>query len=149
MSRTSFVCVAALGLAAAGCGSATHFADRSRPPTPIDLTVYVNNARVSVSPASVGAGPVIFYVTNQAAQTETLTVQPAGGGRSLANTGPINPGETAQVQVDFSAANRDYTVTTNRAGASDAAQATGRPITPATLHVGAPRPSADNALLQP
>ena len=34
-------------LIATGCGGGTTFANKPRPPTPINLTVYVNNARVS------------------------------------------------------------------------------------------------------
>ena len=128
----------------AGCGSATHFADNPRPATPVDLTVYVNDARVSVSPARVGAGPVIFFVTNQASKTESVTIHGPG---NQATTGPINPQSTAQVTVDFSAAG-DYTISTS-GPSSDSAVAAGDRITPATLHIGAARPNADNALLQP
>ena len=37
-------------VAIAGCGSSGHFANHPSPPTPVNLTVYINNARVSVSP---------------------------------------------------------------------------------------------------
>lgn len=125
----------------AGCGSGGTFANKPRPATPVNLTVYVNDQRVSVSPASVGAGPVMFIVTNQANRNESVEVHGTGG-RSLASTGPINPGGTAQVTVDFNRG--DYTISTTEA------QLVGRSgIHPATLHIGPPRPSADNALLQP
>jgi hypothetical protein len=142
MSRTliAFLAVGAMGISA--CGSSAHFADKPRPATPVDLTVYVNDARVSVSPASVGAGPVIFYVTNQASRTESVDIE-SNTGRSLATTGPINPQQTAQVQVDFSSG--DYRVATS--GPSTVPPPP--PIRAAALHVGAPRPNADNALLQP
>ncbi|HET9720419.1 MAG TPA: hypothetical protein VFP55_10105 [Solirubrobacteraceae bacterium] len=147
MSRRPIFALLATGaVALSGCGSTAHFADRNRPPTPVDLTVYINDAKVSVSPASVGAGPVIFYVTNQASRTESLIVRSAAG-RSLANTGPINPRSTAQVQVDFRQGS--YRLTTSSATPSDAASLTAPPVAPATLRIGAPRPNADNALLQP
>jgi hypothetical protein len=150
MSRRFFAFLAS-GTAAAilgGCGSTAHFADRTRPPTPVDLTVYINDARVSVSPASVGAGPVMFYVTNQASHSESLSIQPSGDGRTLATTGPINPGGgTAQVQVDFSRG--DYQLTSSTGGGTDAQAATAKPISPATLHIGASRPSSNSAVLQP
>jgi hypothetical protein len=149
MSRRFFAFLAsgAAAVTLGGCGSSAHFADRSRPPTPIDLTVYINDARISVSPASVGAGPVIFYVTNQASHSVSLSVQPTGDGKMLATTGPINPGGgTAQVQVDFSRGS--YRITTSTGG-SDAQVASRKPIAPATLHIGAPRASANNVLLQP
>jgi hypothetical protein len=44
-----FAFVTAGAVLIAGCGSSAHFADKSRPPTPIDLTIYVNDSRVSVS----------------------------------------------------------------------------------------------------
>jgi hypothetical protein len=122
--------VAGCAVGLAGCGSSSHFANIHRPPTPINLTVYVNNQRVSVSPSRVGAGPVNFFVTNQAAASETVTI-----GSDQNTTGPINPGSSAQVQVDLGPGT--YQV---RAGGG---------ITPATLHIGAPRPSADNTLLAP
>jgi hypothetical protein len=122
--------VAACGLLAAGCGSSSHFTDFHRPPTPVDLTVYVNNHHVSVSPSRVGAGPVIFYVTNQATQSETVTI-----GSSQNTTGPINPDSSARIQVDLPTG--EYLV---KAGPQ---------IAPATLHIGKPRPNADNTLLQP
>jgi hypothetical protein len=130
----------------AGCGSSTPFANRPRPATPVNLTVYINNARVSVSPSSVGAGPVIFIVTNQAKNSESLTIKSAGASEAVASTGPINPQATAEVTVDFQTG--DYTITTGRSG-SLAEQATANPIQPATLHIGPPRPSASNQLLQP
>jgi hypothetical protein len=144
--RPIFALLATAAVGLSGCGGTAHFADRSRPPTPVDLTVYISDSKVSVSPAKIGAGPVIFYVTNQASRTESLIVRSAGG-RSLASTGPINPRSTAQVQVDFNTGS--YRLLTSSAAPSDAAAVTGRPVTPATLRIGAPRPNADNALLQP
>lgn len=132
-------------LLVAGCGSAGTFANKPRPATPVNLTVYVNDQRVSVSPASVGAGPVMFIVTNQASHNESVEVQD-NGGRSLASTGPINPGGTAQVTVDFNTGR--YTISTGKT--STEAQFVGHGgIHPATLRIGPPRPNADNALLQP
>ncbi len=87
--------------ALAGCGSGTHFADKSRPATPVNLTVYVNNAKVSLSPSSVGAGPVIFIITNQASQAVAVDRAAGPGGAALATTAPINPQATSSVSVDF------------------------------------------------
>lgn len=132
---------ASVGLA--GCGSTAHFADKSRPATPVSLSVYVNDRQVSVSPASVGAGPVIFVVSNGAAQTELVTIRPLSGGGSAASTGPINPGTSAQVQADLGTGS--YTVSTAPPGGS----AGGRTIRAATLHIGRPRPNSNNAVMQP
>ena len=133
-----------------GCGGTATFADKPRPPTPVNVTVYVNDTRVSVSPSSVGAGPVVFIVTNQASRSESLTILPPGGSTAppLADTGPISPQATAQVTVDFSSQG-DYTIDAGTSGSTDAALANRGSIHSATLHIGAQRPSASNALLQP
>jgi hypothetical protein len=147
MRKTMIGILAATSLGATGCGGGSTFANKPRPPTPIDLTVYVNNARVSISPTNVGAGPVIFIVTNQAAQNVSLSIQAAGGGESLATTGPINPQATTQVQV--APGPGDYTIAVESGGTNLASQAAQTSITAATLHVGPPRPSSSNVLLQP
>ena len=106
--------LAVIALTAAGCGGGATFANKPRPPTPVNLTVYINNARVSVSPSSVGAGPVVFIVSNAADQTVSLNIGTSDGS-SIGTTGPINPQSTAQVTVDF----RDpgtYTVSAGKSG---------------------------------
>jgi hypothetical protein len=133
MRRTAVALAVVCTAGVAGCGSTQHFADEARPATPVDLTVYINNARVSVSPTSVGAGPVVFYITNQASSAQSLTIRSAS--KTVASIQPINPGSTAQVQVNF--ASGAYQV------------ATGSQIHPATLKIGKPRASSDNVLLQP
>jgi hypothetical protein len=121
-------------LALAGCGSSQHFANIPRPPTPIDLSVYINQGQhVSVSPDRIGGGPVIMYVTNEANATETLSVN--ADGDAIASSGPIVSGQTARVTANLSTG--PYTISVNSH------------IKPATLHVGKPRPNADNVLLQP
>jgi hypothetical protein len=149
MRNTTYSTVAVALFALSGCGSGGHFANEPRPPVPINLTVYINNARVSLSPASVGAGEVVFIVTNQADKAETLTIHPAGkSAQPLARTGPINPQGTGQVAVDISHPG-EYAVATASSVGTDAALASRRPIAPARLHVGAPRPSSSDQLLQP
>jgi hypothetical protein len=134
--------VALFVFALAGCGSGAHFADKARPPTPINLSVYVNDARVSVSPRSVGAGPVMFIITNQASQAVQLTVRRATGGSALATTAPINPQATSSFSVDFRPG--DYTVGTS------AQNSLGPPtISSASLHVGKSRANGNGALLEP
>ncbi len=146
--RTVVTCTVAL-FALAGCGSSGTFANKPRPAAPVNLTVYVNNARVSVSPASTGAGQVVFIVTNQADKAESVTVHPAGNTtRSLASTGPINPQSTAQVTVDFNRPG-DYTLATGKASGTDADLTQPTTIQPASIHIGKPRPSSGNDLLQP
>lgn len=143
MSRVRAAAIIASTVGLAGCGSTAHFADKSTPATPVNLSVYVNDRQVSVSPGSVGAGPVNFLVSNGAATTELVTIRPSGGGGSAASTGPINPGTSAQVQADL--ATGRYTVTTSPAGGVPGTRA----IKPATLKIGRARPSANNAVMQP
>ncbi len=136
--------------AIAGCGGGAHFANLPRPPIPINLTVYINNQRVSISPSSVGAGPVQLIVTNQANSAESLIVLPAGtsAGQALADTGPLSPQATANVTVDLDSPGA-YTVAIAPSSSTEAAAASPTGIQPALLRVGKPRPSASNQLLNP
>jgi hypothetical protein len=141
----------ALGaLTLAGCGaSGGSYANKPRPPTPVNLTVYINDSRVSVSPSAVGAGPVVFIVTNQASKTQSLAISSSGfQGSQVASTGPINPQATATVTVDFTNPG-DYSVAASTGGQTQAQQANSSSIAPATIHVGTQRPNASNELLQP
>lgn len=135
--------------AVAGCGGGTHFANRPRPPAPVNLTVYINDQKVSVSPASVGAGPVVFIITNQASNAESLSVTSSGSSsQPLADTGPISPQATAQLSVDLQSPG-DYSVGTAPNNSTEAAAATPTGIQSALIHVGAPRPSSNNDVAQP
>jgi hypothetical protein len=147
--RTIKVGMFATMLALAGCGSSAKFANKPRPAIPVDLTVYINNARVSLSPTKVGAGEVIFIVTNQADRAESLTIHPAGDtSRQLATTGPIQPQATAQVTVDLREPGA-YTVGTAAGGQNQAQIATAAKIQPAALHIGPARRNSSGVLLQP
>jgi hypothetical protein len=130
------------GTTLSACGGSKHFANEPRPPAPVNLTVYIDNNRVSVSPSSVGAGPVAFIITNQASNAESLAVLHSGAGQPLANTGPINPQATAQVTVNFSPG--EYSLSTAGGDATG-----GSSIRAASIHVGPPRASSDSAVLQP
>lgn len=137
----------ATALVATACGSAGGKAPTAlRPATPVNLTVYVNDSRVSVSPTSVGAGPVVFVVTNQARRAEALAITGSGGSQ-LASTAPISPQGTTQVTVDFKPG--EYTITTARTGATDAQLSTPSTIRAASIHIGRARASSSNQLMQP
>jgi hypothetical protein len=133
--------LAVAALAVSACGSTSEGATTPRPPAPANLTVYIDNSRVSASPTSVGAGPVAFIITNQASQAESLAVQRAGNaaGQPLADTGPINPQATAEVTVNFTSPGR-YELSTGGGGGS---------IKAASIRIGRPRSSSDNQVLQP
>jgi hypothetical protein len=135
-------------LAISGCGAAGGTSPiAARPATPINLSVYVNDSRVSVSPMSVGAGPVVFVVTNQASHAEALAISASGQSTPLASTAPINPQGTTQVSVNFKPG--DYTIATASHGQTDADLSRPSPIQPASIHIGRARQSSDGDLLQP
>lgn len=136
--------LALLAFALTACGSTAHFADKSRPAAPVNVTVYVNNAKISLSPSSVGAGPVVFIITNQATSSVALTVRPALGGGALASTAPINPQATSSFSVDFHPG--DYTLATS---ASSSDTLSSGSISSASLHIGSARANGNSSLLQP
>jgi hypothetical protein len=135
--------LAVSGLAVSACGSSSPGATTPRASAPINLTVYVDNRRVSISPTAVGAGAVLLIITNQASQAESVSVLPStgSGGQALASTGPINPQATAQVSVNLTSPG-NYALT-----ASDASESSS--IQPATLRVGPHRASSSGQVLQP
>lgn len=129
------------------CGSTGgKLATELRPPNPVNLTVNVSNSQISVSPSSVGAGPVVFIVTNQANMAEALAISRAGSTGAIARTAPINPQGTTQVSVNFRPG--IYTIATARTGTD--AQLSGQPsIRSASIHIGHERPSSSSSLLAP
>jgi hypothetical protein len=145
MCSSTIAILAGATLAVSACGSSSPAASTPRPPAPVNLTVFIDNTRVSVSPASVGAGPVEFIITNQATQAESIAILPSGAsaGQPLASTAPINPQATAQIRVSFSSPG-SYSVATGAGGPGS-----GSAIRSASIHIGARRPSSDNDLLQP
>lgn len=149
MGIRTIVTVGMSALAVTACGSAGgKAASAAGAPTPVNLSVYVNDSRISISPRTVGAGPVIFIVTNHASHSEALSItRGAAGTHPVASTAPINPQGTTQVSVDFKAG--DYTISTAAHGRTDAQLSRPSRIPPASLHIGRKRPSASNSLLQP
>src|SRR2546421_10739872 len=149
MRRTTVGTFAAVLLVMSGCGGGTKFANKPRPASPVNLTVYINDSRGSVSPNTVGAGEVVFIVTNQAGTAQSVTILRSGDSSNpLANTGPINPQATDEVAVDFKKPGT-YSVSTGSGNGTDASQATHRAIRPASVHVGPARAKSSNVLLQP
>jgi hypothetical protein len=126
------------GIALSGCGGGTDFANKPRPPVPLQLTGVITKAKVTISPSKVGAGPVVITVSNQTGQSRTLTLDGQG---LQERVGPINPLDTAQLQKTLKPGR--YTVT---AGSE---QATAKSIAPATLVIGKERASGSDKVLLP
>ena len=131
---------AAALLALPACGEDDDHVNRLRPPASISVTAAIIDGRINVSPARFGAGPIRLIVTNQTGseQAVTLETDEVGGssGGITRSTGPIGPSSTATLEVDVREG--DYAISADDGG-----------IEPATLKVGAPRPSAQGDLLQP
>jgi hypothetical protein len=128
-------------LALGGCGdSSADYKNDPRPPGPIIITGYIDDQRVSVSPRTLGAGPISLIVTNQTGAAQRVTLESAGATGSGPGirqvTAPINPQDTATLKVDVKPGS--YSVHVG-----------GDAIRAARLRVGPERESAQNDLLQP
>ncbi len=146
MRRTMMGLVAVTTLALSACGGSTKYVNKPKPALPINLTVYIGDSKVSVSPTAVGAGPVTFEVTNQSSKAQSFVISSSAG--SLASTGPINPQGAAQVSVNLSQPGT-YTVSTGNAPSTDASLNGPSAPQSATVRVGSARPPAGGTLLYP
>ena len=143
MRRTAALAPLAVAgvLALGGCGSSSaDYKNDPRPPSPIVITGYIDDQRVSVSPRSLGAGPISLIVTNQTGTAQRVTLEsaaPAGTGPGLTQvTAPISPQDTATLKADVKPGR--YRV-----------HVAGGAIRAAGLQIGPERASAQNDLLQP
>jgi hypothetical protein len=148
MRKTMIAVLGTTALSLAACGSSGGtFADKPGPPPPVSLAVYVNDSKISISPTSVGAGPVIFTVTNQGNKAHSLAILSAGGSSPIASTAPINPQGTTQISVDFKPGN--YSIAGGAGRGTDAQLASAPPLVPASLHIGKPRSNKPGELITP
>ena len=143
MRRTAALAPLAVAgaLALGGCGdSSADYKNDPRPPGPIIITGYIDDQRVSVSPRTLGAGPISLIVTNQTGAAQRVTLESAGATGSGPGirqvTAPISPQDTATLKVDVKPGS--YSVHVG-----------GDAIRAARLRVGPERESAQNDLLQP
>jgi hypothetical protein len=121
-----------------GCGGSSHFENKPRPPAPVQLTGVITAKGVTVSPARVGAGPIILLISNQTQQAHTITLD---GQDTKDTVGPINPLDTAKLQQTVKQGT--YQV---KAGSS---KAVGKELKSGTLDVGPPRKSSSGQVLLP
>lgn len=130
-----------LAVVAAGCGSSDSYDNAARPPAPINVSVNLSSDRVAVSPDTVGAGPVVVIVANESGRSREVTLTALAGSSSSCvdgniSSGPISPQGTARLQLPLVEGRCQV-------GTADGA------LQPAPLHVGPPRPTAQQDLLQP
>jgi hypothetical protein len=119
------------------CGEDEDHANRERPASSVNVTAAIIEGRINVSPDSFGAGPIRLVVTNQTEAAQSITFETGGGSPGITqSSGPINPSGVATMEVDVDEG--EYEI-----AAEDSA------IEPASVTVGAPRPSAQGELLQP
>jgi len=122
------------------CGDAGPYANRARPPAPINVTAAITEDAIAVSPQRFGAGPIVLLVSNQTDAAHSVTFETdeiAGRGPGLRQTtSPINPASTAELQLDVRQGTYRLSTDSGRAGA-------------ASIRVGRPRPSAQDELLLP
>jgi hypothetical protein len=120
----------------AGCGSSTNYANDPRPPALVTITCAIVHNQVRVSPNAFGAGPVMLVVANLTSSSQQLTITGTASGAVIGQTGPINPGSTATLQLDLTAG--AYALTPD-----DPNVAAGRIV------VGPSRPSSQNQVNLP
>jgi hypothetical protein len=106
-----------------------------RPPTTKQLSAAITDRGVSLSPDSIGGGPLRIVVSNQSAQTVRASLARGSGSAKARTRYRLKPGGVATL-------NADVTKGTWRLSA-------GKDLAPATLVVGARRESGDGELLLP
>jgi hypothetical protein len=138
-SRTVLL-AAVLASGAAGCGGEEDYANRPRPPAPINVTAAIGERKLSVSPREFGAGPIVILISNQTPEPQNVTIETEELGGSQPglreSSGRIGPNGTASFEVNVREGT--YQLSTRRGG-----------LEPVTIEVGKPRPTAQNEVLQP
>ena len=135
--RVTAAALLALSALLAGCGE-DDFQNEPRPPIPLQLTGVINDSGVTISPSTVGAGPIVLTISNQTDEPHTLALD----GENVIERvdSPVDPGETATIQRTLEPG--AYEV---RAGSPEA---TVREIPPGRLTIGPRRDtSSDDTLL--
>jgi hypothetical protein len=134
-------------LALTACGGGAHFADRTRPSVPVNVSVYINDQKVSVSPSTVTPGTVALTITNQSSAAQSVKVLAAGGSGAITTTGPISPQANDQVTINLSSG--QYSIGISPNNSTEAAAATPTGIAAGLLTVAGRRSNSNGQLLQP
>jgi hypothetical protein len=121
----------------AGCGE-DDFKNEARAPVRVALTGVIQDDKVTVSPAKVGAGPVEITISNQTDSERTITLE---GESIIDEQGPVQPGDTATIQKTLEPGSYEV-----RAGSKKAVR---KEIQPAVLQIGKQRKNSNNELLLP
>ena len=132
-------CTALAVLAAlfAGCGE-DDFKNEARAPVRLALTGVIQDDKVTVSPAKIGAGPVEITISNQTKVVHTITLE---GDSVIERAGTVAPGDTATLQKTLEPGSYEV-----KAGSSKAVT---QEIRPAVLRIGKERKNSNNDLLLP
>jgi hypothetical protein len=153
------LCSGTVVLALSACGGDTHFKNEARPPVPTQLTGVITNNEVTVSPDTLPQPPekgqleashelntpIILVISNQSddPHTVTLTGKTRDGTEISADTPPINPLDTAQIQQTLPPGKYEV-----KAG-SEKAVNPGDQIAAATLTVNPNRQTSSDDVLLP
>jgi hypothetical protein len=121
----------------AGCGD-DDFKNEARAPVRLALTGVIQNDKVTVSPARIGAGPVEITISNQTDSERTITLE---GEAITERQGPVQPGDTATIQKTLEPGTYEV-----RAGSKKAVR---EEIKPAVLQIGKKRRNSNDELLLP
>jgi len=125
-------------VAFAGCGG-EDFENDPRPAAAQTLPGVIQDTGVTVSPSNPGAGAFLITISNQTDDAHTLTL--AGESIEPQTVGPVQPNDTATIQVTLEPGTYEV-----RAGSS---RALAKEIPPAELDIGAARESSADQLLLP
>jgi hypothetical protein len=130
----AIIALALLAAVGTGCGSDDEARSEERPPVPLNISVNLDQDRITASPASFGAGPITLLIANQSRAAQTVTLD---GPRLRRSVGPINPQDTATLRLRV--LQGEHTLSAEESAG----------LREATLTVGPERPSAQSDLLLP
>lgn len=119
------------------CGG-DDFENKPRAPVRVALTGVIQDDKVTVSPAKLGAGPVEITISNQTDSERTVTLE---GESIVERNGPVKPGDTTTIQKTLEPGSYEV-----RAGSEKALR---KEIQPAVLQIGKQRKNSNNELLLP